>query len=274
LADDGLPRSLTENWEFFVSVQLWPRSTRFDQHGWLQNFTAEEMPFAIRLLEGFTFFSAEVAEAMFRGAFQNISQLVVQNKENYFSASAQWANFVDSLIIVRVEGHRSSDADSGYIFTRHARDLLGIDEHQILSPPQALERLRQAPKGNVVFVGIPFPSLMGPFVGVVEITCGFLIILGLLTRLASIPLILVMLVAIASTKIPIFLGQDFWIFHLPKLARYGFWSMAHEARADFDMLLGCLYLLIAGGGRWSLDAWLLRRQPPRFSDTASHRPSE
>jgi putative oxidoreductase len=91
---------------------------------------------------------------------------------------------------------------------------------------------------------------------------GFLIILGLLTRLASIPLIGVMVVAIVSTKIPILLEHDFWIFHLPKLPRYGFWSMAHEARPDFDMLLGCLYLLIAGGGRWSLDAWLLRRKTP------------
>ncbi len=82
------------------------------------------------------------------------------------------------------------------------------------------------------------------------------IILGLFTRLASIPLIVIMIVAIVSTKVPILLGQDFWIFHLPRLPRYGFWSMLHEARADFDMLLGSLYLLIAGGGAWSLDAML------------------
>ncbi len=47
------------------------------------------------------------------------------------------------------------------------------------------------------------------------------------------------------------LGHDFWIFHVPKLPRYGFWSMMHEARADFDMLLGSLYLLIEGAGAWS-----------------------
>jgi uncharacterized membrane protein YphA (DoxX/SURF4 family) len=97
---------------------------------------------------------------------------------------------------------------------------------------------------------------LGPFVGTVEIICGALIILGLLTRLAAIPLILTMIVAIVSTKVPILLGYDFWIFHMPRLPRYGFWSMAHEARADFCMLLGALYLLIEGGGRWSLDALL------------------
>jgi len=113
--------------------------------------------------------------------------------------------------------------------------------------------------GRFAHIGIPYPELMGPFVGVVEIICGALIILGLFTRLAAIPLIIVMIVAIVSTKVPILLGHDFWIFHLPKLPRYGFWSMLHEARADFDMLLGSIYLLIAGGGAWSLEAMLARK---------------
>jgi putative oxidoreductase len=110
--------------------------------------------------------------------------------------------------------------------------------------------------GRFATIGIPWPDLMGPFVGIVEIVCGALIILGLLTRLAAIPLIVVMIVAIVSTKVPILLGREFWIFHLPKMAHYGFWSMMHEARTDFDMLLGALYLLIAGAGAWSLDAML------------------
>ena len=113
--------------------------------------------------------------------------------------------------------------------------------------------------GRFANIGIPYPNLMGPFVGAVETICGALIILGLFTRLASIPLIVIMIVAIISTKVPILLGQDFWIFHLPKLPRYGFWSMLHEARADFDMFLGSLYLLIEGAGTWSLDAMLARK---------------
>ena len=107
---------------------------------------------------------------------------------------------------------------------------------------------------------------MGPFVGIVEIVCGTLIILGLFTRLAAIPLIIIMIVAIVSTKVPILLGHDFWIFHLPKLPRYGFWSMMHEARADFGMLLGSLYLLIDGAGAWSLDALLARKGPQQHRE--------
>ncbi len=72
--------------------------------------------------------------------------------------------------------------------------------------------------GRFANIGIPYPNLMGPFVGVVETTCGALIILGLFTRLASIPLIVIMIVAIVSTKIPILLGHDLWIFHLPKIS--------------------------------------------------------
>ena len=115
--------------------------------------------------------------------------------------------------------------------------------------------------GRFANIGIPHPEIMGPFVGVVETICGALIILGLFTRIAAIPLIVIMIVAIVSTKIPILLGHDFWIFHVPKLSRYGFWSVIHEARDDFGMLLGSLYLLIEGGGKWSVDTLLARSRP-------------
>jgi uncharacterized membrane protein YphA (DoxX/SURF4 family) len=84
------------------------------------------------------------------------------------------------------------------------------------------------------------PALMAPFVGGVEIACGFLLIIGLLTRLAAIPLIIDMLVAVVTTKVPI-------------LIKLGFWAMAHETRTDYSMLLGCVFLLLVGAGRVSVD---------------------
>ena len=110
--------------------------------------------------------------------------------------------------------------------------------------------------GRFIKIGIPAPEIMGPFVGTVETVCGSLIILGLLTRMAAIPLIIDMCVALISTKLPILLGHGFWRFSLSKLSSYGFWSMAHEARTDFAMLLGSIFLLIVGAGAWSLDARL------------------
>ena len=94
--------------------------------------------------------------------------------------------------------------------------------------------------GRFLKIGLPAPEVLGPLVGCFEIACGALVVLGLVTRLAAIPLITIMLVAITTTKIPI-------------LLKSGFWSMAHEARTDFAMLLGALFLLITGAGAWSLD---------------------
>jgi len=94
--------------------------------------------------------------------------------------------------------------------------------------------------GRFVKIGIPAPEVMAPFVAVVEIAGGLMLLAGLLTRLAAIPLIIDILVAIVTTKLPILHSQ-------------GFWSMAHEARVDFAMLLGSAFLLIVGAGPWSMD---------------------
>ncbi len=108
--------------------------------------------------------------------------------------------------------------------------------------------------GRFVKIGIPYPEFMASFVGAFEIGCGILLLLGLLTRLAAIPMIINISIAILSTKIPILLGRGFWLFSLPSVKTYGFWSMVHEARTDFAMLLGGLFLLIVGAGCFSMDA--------------------
>jgi putative oxidoreductase len=104
---------------------------------------------------------------------------------------------------------------------------------------------------------IPAPQVMGPFVGGVEIAFGTLILLGLLTRLAAIPLLIDISVAILATKVPILMGHSYGI---PTLAHYNLWGMLHEARTDFSMWLGLVYLLIVGAGAWSLDAVLTRHR--------------
>jgi putative oxidoreductase len=121
--------------------------------------------------------------------------------------------------------------------------------------------------GRFTKIGIRFPEIMGPFVGGCEVVCGALLIVGFLTRLAAIVLLIDISVAIVSTKIPVLLGHGFWGFSLMKLPRYGFWSMMHEARTDFSMWLGLLFLLIVGAGRWSVDAALVRgrTRPPRLT---------
>jgi putative oxidoreductase len=101
--------------------------------------------------------------------------------------------------------------------------------------------------GRFVKIGIPWPHVVAPFVATVEILCGTLVLAGLFTRLATIPLLGVISVALYSTKIVTF-------------AKLGFWGTLHEARTDVSMLLGLIFLLLVGGGSWSLDAaWRSRR---------------
>ena len=101
----------------------------------------------------------------------------------------------------------------------------------------------QVGSGRFATIGLPAPDLLAPFVGGVEITAGTLVLLGLGTRIAAVPLIAIMCVALATTKWPI-------------LVERGFWAAAHESRTDWAMLLGSLFLLIEGGGPWSVDATL------------------
>ena len=100
--------------------------------------------------------------------------------------------------------------------------------------------------GRFIKIGLPAPEFLAYFVASFEIVCGVFIVLGLLTHLAVLPTITIMLVAVATTKIPM-------------LAEKGFWEMAHAARTDFSMLLGSIFLLIVGAGCWSVDKRIQER---------------
>lgn len=95
--------------------------------------------------------------------------------------------------------------------------------------------------GRFTKIGFDDPEFWARFTGWVEITCGFLVLIGLITRLATIPLLTIMATAFVTTKWPI-------------LKNDGFWSMAHEYRTDFAMTILLIYLLIYGAGLNSLDA--------------------
>jgi putative oxidoreductase len=100
--------------------------------------------------------------------------------------------------------------------------------------------------GRFEKIGLPAPELLGNLVGGFEIVCGTFILIGFLTRLASVPLIIIMLVALATTKLEI-------------LSEKGFWEMMHASRTDWAMLLGSIFLLIKGGGYGSVDNLLLKK---------------
>jgi len=101
--------------------------------------------------------------------------------------------------------------------------------------------------GRFEKIGLPNPEFLGSFVGFFEVLCGALILLGLFTRLAAVPTLIIMLVAIFTTKGAV-------------LANEGFWPMMHGSRTDWAMLLGSIYLITEGGGKWSIDRAILNKR--------------
>jgi putative oxidoreductase len=98
-------------------------------------------------------------------------------------------------------------------------------------------------------IGFTHPLFWTYFTGAFEISCGVLILFGLLTRLASIPLLIIMITAFITTKLPL-------------LSFKGIWTFLHEYSIDFSLTLQLILLIIFGGGKWSVDLKFLRSKNP------------
>lgn len=104
--------------------------------------------------------------------------------------------------------------------------------------------------GRFEKIGFENPEFWALFVASFEIICGSLILIGFLTRIAAIPLLIIMITALISTKIPILINK-------------GFWQMAHDSRTDFAMTLLLIFLIIYGAGKWSVDEWINNKSENR-----------
>jgi len=94
--------------------------------------------------------------------------------------------------------------------------------------------------GRFEKIGFANPAFWAYFTGSFEIICGSLVLMGLLVRMAAIPLFIIMMTAFVTTKWPILITK-------------GFWAMAHEYRTDFAMTLLLIHLFIYGAGSLSFD---------------------
>src|SRR5438105_9388295 len=118
--------------------------------------------------------------------------------------------------------------------------------------------------GRFTKLGFPAPHFTATADAWLEIIGGLLLITGFLTRWIAIPFIIEMVVAMASTKIPLYLGTS--PLPLPPVPpQIGFWAVLHEIRSEYSQLMTCAFLLLAGPGRWSIDAFLARRSEAAFS---------
>jgi putative oxidoreductase len=106
--------------------------------------------------------------------------------------------------------------------------------------------------GRFTKLGFPFPVTTAHFIATGEIIGGLLLIFGLFTRITALYFIIQMIVAVLSTKIDLYFGTS--PLPLPPAPpKMGIWAVLHEIRSDYAQILSCLFLLIEGAGRRSLD---------------------
>ena len=116
--------------------------------------------------------------------------------------------------------------------------------------------------GRFTKLGFPFAEPTAHFVGMLEIVGGLLLIAGLLTRLAAIPFVIEMVVAMLSTKIALYLGTSPLPLP-PSPPQIGIWAVLHEIRSEYAQLMSVLFLLAVGPGPWSVDALIARARVRR-----------
>jgi putative oxidoreductase len=160
-------------------------------------------------------------------------------KKQCFSRSPQCTS--DKVRAMDEQPHHRS-----IIFIRLAVGLIFLTQGilKYIDPKMGVERFTR--------IGFPHPGFTAHFVGTFEMVCGALVLIGLFTRIAAVPLLIIILTAIATTKIPELFRPN-----------QGLWFMVSDARTDFAMTMCLLFLLIAGGGPWSLDRWLGGRRAGR-----------
>ena len=137
---------------------LWPASHTFDPRGWLDNFRENERPYALNLINVFLYYNEDLIDALLSSAVRRLTTYAVTPGSPLNEATEQWMLFLRNVLVTYVEGENPNATDSGRVFARKARQVLGIDQHQIGSPEQTLSRLLQDHPGPVLLLDDFFGS--------------------------------------------------------------------------------------------------------------------
>ena len=124
--------------QYLVDIGVWPSRDHLDYYGWLQNFRTEERPFALNMLNIFLYYNDSLVDALFRRAVNQLSASVTRTARSLDEATALWRDFLNTVGVTYVEGEDPNPTDSGLLFARKARQVLGIDEQQIGRPHEML----------------------------------------------------------------------------------------------------------------------------------------
>jgi hypothetical protein len=141
-----------EKCDYFTRVQLWPLRNEMNPRLWLENFLESEKRHARYLLNAFMYLSAPMIDQIVVGTVESLSRAVVLPTRSLASSRADWRKFVNEIRVVLVRGEEPRPTDSGFIFSRIARDRLEIPEDHILDSPEALKALFSGLDAPIVFL--------------------------------------------------------------------------------------------------------------------------
>jgi len=138
--------------DYFAEARVWPLQQKLSASRWLDNFEPADRNLAAHLLNGFLYFSEEMVDQMFGAAVQSLSSSVLELDLSFFQTQSAWRAFLDGAIVTYVTGERPNPTDSGLLFSRKARQVIGIDQSSITSPEDAVLRLMTDVERTVIFV--------------------------------------------------------------------------------------------------------------------------
>ena len=137
---------------YFVDFNVWPETERMDPYRWLENFTTEERPYALNILNVFMYYNNRMVNGMFRSAIHSLCSGLIGMSSSRQGALTAWSSFLSDLTITYIQGESPNPTDSGQFFARKARQVLQVDQRRIMTPGKALEVLLNDPFSPIVFV--------------------------------------------------------------------------------------------------------------------------
>ena len=138
--------------DFLMDIGVWPVREDMDPYAWLKNFTTDERPFAFNLLNVFLYYDDRLVDALLGATVQRLSTQVSRSATSLSEAQELWHDFLGSLYITYVQGEDPNPSDSGLVFARKARQILGINEERITEPKHALAALLRNPHSSLILL--------------------------------------------------------------------------------------------------------------------------
>lgn len=134
-----MTQDLLTKFRFYQNIQLWPKASDFNYEGWLENFSNDEQKIAQKILDFFVYFPDDIIDQLFR--------TVVGRAGYYFRQyDSTWCNesFSKNCWYSFIPGEDPNLSDSGYIYTRKVREVLGVPQERLKTFGQILQLLDEA----------------------------------------------------------------------------------------------------------------------------------